>query len=267
MQSGLPILMYHHVSPFPGLVTVSPETFRAQIAALASAGWKTIGTAELEAFYRGAPLPDKSVLITFDDGYLDNLVYAHPVLAEFGMKAVIFLVTSWVKDGMIRAALDGVYDHNECKRRIGAGDPDSVILRWSEVNFLQQAGTFEFHAHTHTHTRWDQQGMSAAESCDVLANDLALCKETMKARLGGVSAHLCWPQGYFHPSYIPVAKAAGFEFLYTTRPTVNRAGTNPDSIGRVVTRNTPGRWVVRRCGIYASPWQAGLYNRFKGLPA
>ena len=95
----LPVLMYHHISPKPGLVTCSPENFRAQMEWLAKNGWKTLSTATFATALASGQLPKKSVLITFDDGYLDNWIYAHPVLQEFGLQATIFLITGWIGDG------------------------------------------------------------------------------------------------------------------------------------------------------------------------
>lgn len=260
---ALPVLMYHHVSPSPGLVTLSPERFRAQVERIARDGWRSIGTGELEAFFAGQPLPAKSVLITFDDGYLDNFVHAHPVLAEFGLRAMLFIVTGWIGDGATRweAACP---DHGECKRRIAGGDTDSVMLRWSEIEAMRQAGTFEFHSHTHTHTRWDKSLPDGALRCEALLADLQRSRETLAARLGAASRHLCWPQGYYQPDYLEVAAAAGFDHLYTTRPSVNRVGGDARHIGRVVTKEQGGDWLARRLTIYSSPWLGSLYTRLKG---
>ncbi|MFR0875402.1 MAG: polysaccharide deacetylase family protein [Bilophila wadsworthia] len=63
-------------------------------ARLAEHGWRGIGLDEAEAFLlKGAPLPPRSLLITFDDGYLDNYVYAWPILRKYGHKGVVFAVT------------------------------------------------------------------------------------------------------------------------------------------------------------------------------
>ncbi|HAV9751869.1 TPA: polysaccharide deacetylase family protein, partial [Escherichia coli] len=83
----LPVLMYHHVSNKPGLVTLSPRTFREQMKWLAESDWKTVTAAEVEAFYRGETLPRKSVMLTFDDGWLDNWLQVFPVLQEFRLHA------------------------------------------------------------------------------------------------------------------------------------------------------------------------------------
>lgn len=260
---ALPVLMYHHVSPSPGLVTVSPACFRAQMERLARDGWRSIGTAELEAFFAGQPLPAKSCLITFDDGYLDNFVHAHPALAELGLQALLFVVTGWLGDGPARQAGD-CPDHGECKRRIAAGDTDSVMLRWSEVEAMRQAGTFAFHSHTHSHTRWDKSLPDGAPRRGALLADLQRSQETLAARLGAASRHLCWPQGYYQPDYLAVAAAAGFDHLYTTAPTVNRVGGDARHIGRIVTKEKPGDWLARRLAIYSSPWLGSLYTRLKG---
>ncbi|HEX5393473.1 MAG TPA: polysaccharide deacetylase family protein [Rhodocyclaceae bacterium] len=261
---SLPVLMYHHVSPNPGLVTVSPAAFRQQMERIAQDGWKTIGSRELEDFFAGRPLPEKSVLLTFDDGYLDNFIHAHPALKEFGLHAMLFIVTGWIGEGAVRSGMQECPDHKECKRRIAAGDTDSVILRWSEVAFMREAGTFEFHSHTHSHTRWDKSLPPGKARLDALAADLAQSRATLKERLGFEDRHLCWPQGYYQEDYVELAISLGFDHGYTTLPTVNHCGGDARHIGRIVTKEKSGGWVSQRLRIYSSPWMGSLYSYLKG---
>lgn len=260
---ALPILMYHHISPNPGLVTVSPTAFRSQIEALARDGWGTVGLKDAERFFLGESLPPKTCIVTFDDGYLDNRTYAAPVLAEFGMKAVIFVVTGWLGEGVPRTGTPDAPDHSECKRRIAAGEPDSVILRWSEAEQLQAAGVFEFHSHTHSHTRWDRQVVELNARGRALAEDLVASRQALRGRLGVDSRHLCWPQGYYDEQYMALACAAGFDYLYTTQTRINVAGSPTNQIGRFVTKEKPGRWLRSRTALYARPWLGRLYSYFK----
>ena len=124
--TALPILMYHHVSPNPGLVTVSPAAFRAQMEALAGAGWRTAGLDEAARFFRGEAVPAKTCVVTFDDGYLDNQVHAAPVLRDCGLAAVIFTVTGWLGEGPRSWRLSGnpgssrmqaAYCRRRCRQR------------------------------------------------------------------------------------------------------------------------------------------------------
>ena len=64
----VPVLMYHHVSPSAGMLTTSPRNFERQIAGLARAGYHALTTGEFAGFMAGEPVPEKSQLITFDDG-------------------------------------------------------------------------------------------------------------------------------------------------------------------------------------------------------
>ena len=260
---ALPILMYHHVSPNPGLVTVSPVAFHAHMVALAKAGWQTAGLQTVEAFFTGEPVPAKTCIVTFDDGYLDNGVHAAPVLTELGMKAVIFTVTGWMGDGAPRSGGQDSPDHRECKRRIAAGDADSVILRWSEAERLQAAGVFEFHSHTHSHARWDKTIADSAARKSALLADLTASRSALQQRLGIESRHLCWPQGYFDPMYIESARSVGFHHLYTTVPTINRPATPTDRIARFVTKERPGKWLEQRTRLYANPLLGTLYSWIK----
>lgn len=269
-MQALPVLMYHHVSPNPGLVTVSLQVFREHMAWIAAHGYTTVGCDELAAFLAGAPLPKKSVVVTFDDGYLDNWVHAHPVLQEFGQKAVLFLVTGWLGEGPVRphagegGAVPDCPNHRRCKELIGAGQGDAAMLRWSEVEAMRAAGTFEFHSHTHSHTRWDLQLPPGPERDQALAEDLAHSRATLAERLGGASAHLCWPQGYYDETYIAIARQAGFNYLHTTEKRLNTPGSDPLRIGRLVTKERPGRWLGSRLFIWRHSRLGSFYARLRG---
>ncbi|WP_459614808.1 polysaccharide deacetylase family protein [Bordetella sp. 2513F-2] len=268
---NVPVLMYHHVTPAGGMIAVTPEVFEAQIAGLARAGYVSLTAAQFAAYLDGEPVPEKSVLITFDDGYLNNWVHAHPILQRYGMHAVLFLVTGWLGEGDVRAhagqgrALPECPDHDECKRRIGAGRHDEVMLRWSEVRAMLQAGTFELHSHTHTHTRWDRVcGADAAAKRARLAQDLAASRAALAHQLGEASDHLCWPQGYFDADYVAEAHAAGFRHLYTTDALgQNRPGGDSSHIYRFAVRNRAGGWLNRRVWLGRHPLVGPRFHAWK----
>ncbi len=80
----------------PGVFTVTPEEFEAQVAFLRRRCAVVSMEQTIEALETGRPLPRNAVLITFDDGYLDNFQTAFPILAQHGLPATFFLVTSMV---------------------------------------------------------------------------------------------------------------------------------------------------------------------------
>ena len=91
---GVPVLNYHQVEEKNGNpLTLWPDQFETQMSYLADEGYTTITIDEMmDALENGTPLPDKPVIITFDDGYADNYEYAYPILKKYGFKATIFLI-------------------------------------------------------------------------------------------------------------------------------------------------------------------------------
>ena len=272
---AVPVLMYHHISSSPGMITVAPEHFAAQMAYLARAGYRTLGSQQLSAFLRGEPVPPKSVVLTFDDGYLDNWVYAHPVLQRHGFTALCFLVSSWPCEGEVRpnagtsaTELPRLLNHREGELAIDNGRVDEVILRWSEIDAMRAAGTFEFHSHTHTHIRWDQVTRSRDEKRTRLRDDLVAARKMLDERLGGVSDHLCWPQGYYDDDYREIALDAGFRHFYTCHAGANesdetRAENVGRSINRLEVRDRPAPWLASRLWVHTRPAISRAYLRIK----
>jgi peptidoglycan/xylan/chitin deacetylase (PgdA/CDA1 family) len=263
----VPVLMYHHVSPVEGMINVTPSNFEDQLQWLKRHGYRSLSSDEFAAHLDGKPAPARSVLITFDDGYLDNWVYAYPLLKKYGYTAMVFLVTSWVGEGGLRhclgqGELPEAPSHQDCEARIAQGRGDEVVLRWSEIKAMRDDGVIEFHSHTHTHTRWDLS--TPAEKNTHIAEELALSRAALETHLGGVSDHFCWPQGYFDADYTRLAKEAGFRYLYTTQAFgQNRPGTDPAHIYRFAVRNTSGHSVGRRIRVAAHPLIGPLFNKWK----
>ncbi len=102
-----PILMYHYISTSPSAqdrirygLSVPPEMFEAQLKLLQDNGFKTITLRQLyEHLAGGAPLPEKPIILTFDDGYTDNYSNAFPILQKYGMVGTFFVLTGPADDG------------------------------------------------------------------------------------------------------------------------------------------------------------------------
>ena len=101
---GVPVLMYHRVDaqlsahdPLTVGLTVMEPMFEAQLAALRAAGYQSMSLAALrESLDLHTPLPERRVILTFDDGYEDNYRVVFPLLKRFGFTATFFVVTSSV---------------------------------------------------------------------------------------------------------------------------------------------------------------------------
>lgn len=92
----LPIVMYHSIlkdTSRAGKYVLSPEVLQSDLDYLREKGYQTVTVADLLAYVNdGVPLPEKPVMITFDDGYFNNYLYAYPILKERGMTAVISII-------------------------------------------------------------------------------------------------------------------------------------------------------------------------------
>ena len=130
---AVPILLYHSVadepSEFIAPYTVSPATLGRHLDAVAATGATTLTVSDFLAARAGGTLPERPVLVTFDDGYRDTLTAAAPALAGRGMVA-----TTYVTTGVVDVASPG-------------GDP---MVTWAQIGELAAMG-HEIGAHSHTH--------------------------------------------------------------------------------------------------------------------
>jgi peptidoglycan/xylan/chitin deacetylase (PgdA/CDA1 family) len=204
----VPILMYHRVHAYateltkslPDL-TVEPPVFAAEMTALRQAGYRSVTVAQLfGALFHGAPLPPKPVLISADDGYLDDLTQMLPVLQAHRMTAVFFIITGrFHEPGFLTAA---------------------------QVRRLDAAG-MDVGAHTRSHV--DLPGIGAA----ALADQVAGSRHDLERLLGHPVAAFAYPAGRFDDASVAAVRQAGFALAVTTQPGEQESSTEPLLMPRV----------------------------------
>ncbi|MEM1313635.1 MAG: polysaccharide deacetylase family protein [Pseudomonadota bacterium] len=147
---GVPILVYHSVSPdaswlpWASNTSVRPETLRRHLRALRRGGWTVISTRALVSKRRrGEAIEPRAAVLHFDDGYLDNLVFAAPILREFEAPATFFVSTDFIDPSQAlrhRGDIAGASDHRG-------------YMNAAELRFLDADPLFDVEAHGVDHAR------------------------------------------------------------------------------------------------------------------
>ena len=184
---GVPVLNYHQVEEKNGNpLTLWPDQFETQMSYLADEGYTTITIDEMmDALENGTPLPDKPVIITFDDGYADNYEYAYPILKKYGFKATIFLI----------------YDFTNAYPN---------YLTWDQINEMKESGLIRFESHTMTHAN-----LAELTSTDELRHEIADSHDLLSDKLGYDMHYIAYPGGRVNTEIEEITRAAGYRGGFT----------------------------------------------------
>lgn len=197
----VPILTYHQIAEAPGKpasyrsLYVAPPDFARQMAWLKSLGYQGLSMSELMPYLQGEKT-GRVVGITFDDGYLNNLTDALPVLQQHGFSATCYFVSRRLGHS------------NDWDRAIGIkqtrlmGQPQ--VREW--VAGGQEAG-----AHTRTHPRL--LGLNKTEA----QQEIAGSKLELEAVTGKLVQHFCYPFGEFDRQHVQMVQEAGYQTATTTQ--------------------------------------------------
>ncbi|WP_371371348.1 polysaccharide deacetylase family protein [Sporomusa aerivorans] len=200
--ADVPVLNYHKVDALHHALSIPSEEFEEQMAYLSRNGFTTITPDALMAYLNhGKALPEKPILITFDDGYLDNFTNAYPIMKKYGFTATIFLVTSLVGH-------------------------DERFMTWDQVRMMQQDG-FVFGSHTVSHTPLTK--LSREQAMDELVNS----RKEIEQQLGSKPKYFAYPTGAYNLPVEELVKQAGYRAAFTIR--YGQAGTesNPYALERI----------------------------------
>lgn len=211
---AVPILAYHQVGEEDDIYSVTAGQFEEQMKYLQENGYRAISLEDLFQFYEGTgTLPEKPVIITFDDGYSDNYLTALPIMEKYGMSATVFVVPSLI------STLD--------------------YLSWQQVTKMQEQRT-EIGSHTMSHVGMNEislkeQRWEAAES-----------KAVLERQLGTSIRFFAYPYGQLSKEAQQILQEEGYRGACSGIPGLNDSKTNPYALKRI---NVPhpkyGLWEFR----------------------
>lgn len=185
---AVPILMYHKIGNVDNNAWWVPrDVFERQMRQLRNQGYTTILPHDLEQHQKGGKkLPQKPIIITFDDGYHESLIFAETVLKQNGFRAVAYVITDTLAE---TPAKRGKYEGVE-------------VLIWPEVKAMQQRGTFVFGGHGHRHENMAALG-------DPYAN-LRECHNQLRRHGIRRPYSFCYPHGQRNERAVEAVRRAGF---------------------------------------------------------
>ncbi len=194
-SADVPILMYHYISAAPNpqdrirySLSVPPEMFEAQLKLLRDNGFTTITLRDLYEYLAvGAPLPDKPIILTFDDGYVDNYTHAFPLLQKYGMTGTFFVLTGRADDG------------------------DPVYLSWDMIQQMSNAGMdIQLHSRDHLDMR--------NRSYDWLVFQIIGGRQSIEGHTGKPVIFMAYPSGKYDANALRFLRSTNFWAAVTTNP-------------------------------------------------
>lgn len=216
---AVPILLYHNVietipeGAYDSALNIPVPVFEKHMIAIKNAGYTPI---TYEMYYRfqteGIPLPNKPIMITFDDGYLSNYLYAYPILKKLHIQATIFVITD----------------------RRGRALSVNPHFSWNQAKEMVDSGIIDIQSHTHTHQ------VSTSLSDAELVYDLMISKRLVEQNIGKKCNVLAFPYGIADEREISAAKTVGYKIINL----VGEKGSNRkgDDLARLKRISVYGTW-------------------------
>ncbi|MBU3979128.1 polysaccharide deacetylase family protein [Patescibacteria group bacterium] len=188
----VPILLYHHIEPMPiaektghAQLTVDSDFFDKQMAYLVTSGYKSISADELvDALVHHRGLPAKSIVITFDDGYGDNYIYAFEILKKYNIIGNFMIPTGLVEN--------------------------EGYVTWDQLREIN--GNSLMHIYNHT---WSHAFLGGAAK-DKIEYEIATANTQLESNLGKQIKIFTYPYGSFDQVVIDVLRKHGFTAAFST---------------------------------------------------
>lgn len=227
----LPIIMYHQVLKNKnslGKYIISPIEFEEDVKYLIKEGYTTVDVQDLIDFeYNKKNLPEKPIMLTFDDGYLSNYTYIVPILEKYQVKAVISIV--------------GEYVDKSSKDQY-----TNPYLNWKQVKELVESPYVEIQNHTYAmHDIEDRKGCSIIEGeafdkykMEIL-EDIGYFQVLIENKTGYTPTAFTYPYGYICKEIKDILKEIGFVSTFSCKEGVNLLSGNKDELYELKRFNRP----------------------------
>jgi peptidoglycan/xylan/chitin deacetylase (PgdA/CDA1 family) len=218
MTKIIPILLYHSISDQVANGfrhwSVTPDQFSAHLSCLIEGSYTPITVSTLVSGLRGQkPLPERPVVITFDDGFADFMTGALPALQRYGVPATIYVTTGYVGRT------------SEWLSREGEGD--RPMLTWQQVAELPAAG-IECGAHSRTHPQLDVLPRSQA------VDEVVRSRSELEDHLSRPVDTFAYPHGYFSATVRELVIRAGYSSACAVKHAMSALSDDPYALARII---------------------------------
>ena len=217
----LPVLMYHEVKYEDlGKDVILPEEMESDLRYLAREGYTTVHMADVLAYvYDRAPLPEKPILLTFDDGYGSNYQYLFPLLREYGAKAVISVIGRSADEFSLLPERESPYVH----------------ATWAQLLEMRSSGLVELQNHSYDMHKDGE----TARGCGRSRNEAGLdyerrvradadrLQEELYRLTGSPATTFAYPYGFYDSVLEGLMEEIGFSSTLTCDFGVNRITHDP----------------------------------------
>ena len=192
---NVPILVYHNFNPtVPGSMSVTPNRFASQLKWLKDNGYTVIPLKELVSSLedKNHQLPDKSVVISADDGWESVYVYMAPLVRQYHIPVTLFIYPETISHG-------------------------AHAMTWAQLGELQKTGLFDIQGHTYWHPNFKQEKRHlSTEAYEKLVHtQLFTSKEILEKKLGTPITYLAWPFGIYDNYLEDQAAKAGYKMAFS----------------------------------------------------
>ncbi|MGN0642472.1 MAG: polysaccharide deacetylase family protein [Huintestinicola sp.] len=243
----LPVLMYHSILKDPsrtGEYVITPDEFEKDMAYLSEHGYTAVTSAEIIAFTDiGEPLPEKPVLITFDDGHLNNLTYALPIMEKYDMRGEVNIVGAYTEQSVIYD------DHN----------PYYAYLTWEEISELAASGRMEIGCHTYDmHSLSGRKGCAkrswetAEEYTAAFSEDIDRVTVLLGEQCGIRPLIFAYPYGYMSEESYDILRNKGYRILLTCTEKTNMLTCSKEGEGELIFLDRYNRSGLMSCSEFMS---------------
>ncbi len=222
----VPIVMYHGTIPKSkdlGKYVITPAELESDLKYLKDHDYTSVTMSDLINYvYNGTSLPPKPVMITFDDGYYNNYIYATPILENYNVRAVISVVGEFT----------------EKSTKIPENNVQYSYVTWEQIKNMHDSGIYEIQNHTFNLHSYGKKRMGAKKNRDesieayknLLYSDVGLLQQKLKESAGIEPNTFTYPFGYISNDSIPILKEMGFKATLSCAEGVNIINRNKNDI-------------------------------------
>jgi peptidoglycan/xylan/chitin deacetylase (PgdA/CDA1 family) len=193
----VPVLVYHRLGEIAkDPMTVTTTAFAGQMKMLHDSGYNVIPLRSLVDYLQGkrANLPDKSVVITADDGHVSVFTDMYPVIKKYNMPVTLFIYPSVISNA-------------------------SYGMTWDQLAEMKQSGLIDIESHSYWHPNFniDRQRLSPEAFKKFVDDQMTRSRQVLEHHLGGTVDLFAWPFGIYDPDLIAAAEKAGYVAAFSIR--------------------------------------------------